>query len=222
MGSDGGLEIEEIIRICERFFGMDGFGKRGEVPSLRERKEHLDVAKEYEEQGDHAKALKKYKDAVCIDFAITHKVIEIILKMEKEPPIGDEYRFSRISQHKYFPEGFTLSMLQNLCIIRGCDYLPKVIKELRRLNSEGNSIKFQEPYNGEDTYEAAFVKAKLTFQHQSVYDPSTGCIVALNDIPNDVAAAHDDLNFLGPLIPDNIAEGIATGKRHLITYVELE
>jgi exonuclease-1 len=57
-------------------------------------------------------------------------------------------------------------------------------------------------------YEANFKRAIWAFKFQRVYDPSTEDIVHLSGIPHDLS---DDLDFLGPWLPQDVAKGIALG-----------
>ncbi len=72
-------------------------------------------------------------------------------------------------------------------------------------------------------YEADFQRALWTFRHQRVYCPAARAVVHLRPLPPGgladgvlVLAAlpskeEADLPFLGPMLPDSVAQGIATG-----------
>ena len=81
-------------------------------------------------------------------------------------------------------------------------------------------------YNGTSVpreYEAQVQLAIWTFRHQLVFDPASRRLVHLNPLPagglaNDVAQLPpatqldpENLEFLGPALPDDIAAGIAAG-----------
>lgn len=76
-------------------------------------------------------------------------------------------------------------------------------------------------------YEKEFLKAELTFQHQRVYCPNTRSITTLNPLPQNLLAGFDldcstefleNLDFLGPVLDDEIACGVAEGILNPITY----
>ncbi|XP_057949095.1 exonuclease 1 [Malania oleifera] len=165
-------------------------------------------------------AVSKQVDAVITEDSdlIPFGCPRIIFKMDKFGQ-GVEFRYSMLHQNKEINfTGFTKQMLLEMCILSGCDYLQslpgmglkrahalikkfksydKVIKHLRY------SIASVPPL-----YEESFKKAIWTFQHQRVYDPITEDIVHLSDLSDD---SGDDLDFLGPLLPQHIAKGIAKG-----------
>uniref|UniRef100_K3X2F3 Uncharacterized protein n=1 Tax=Globisporangium ultimum (strain ATCC 200006 / CBS 805.95 / DAOM BR144) TaxID=431595 RepID=K3X2F3_GLOUD len=69
-------------------------------------------------------------------------------------------------------------------------------------------------------YEAEFENAKLTFRHQRVYDPKAQKIVSLTPLPESVELSTSDgtaLDFLGPILSDDIGRAIAEGDMDPIT-----
>ncbi|XP_022139995.1 exonuclease 1 isoform X2 [Momordica charantia] len=138
----------------------------------------------------------------------------IIFKMDKFGQ-GVEFRYEMLQKNRDLSlAGFTKQMILEMCILSGCDYLQSLpgmglkrahalIKKfvIRHLRYSTVSV----PH----LYEESFKKAMLTFQHQRIYDPITEDIVHLSRISNDMG---DDLDFLGPSIPQHIAKGIAEGE----------
>lgn len=76
-------------------------------------------------------------------------------------------------------------------------------------------------------YEQEFLKAELTFQHQRVYCPNTRKLTTLTPLPHNLFAGFDldcstdfldNLDFLGPILDDEIARGVAEGILNPVTY----
>jgi exonuclease-1 len=133
---------------------------------------------------------------------------------------------------------FSLDMLRHMCILSGCDYLDSIPKmglktahryisayhtPDRALNAIKTSGSFAMPLD----YEKKFYMADMAFLYQRVYDPRTKQIVSLMPFPDkessemgsiwknigfSVPGQDSDLNFLGALIDQITAEGIALGK----------
>lgn len=123
-----------------------------------------------------------------------------------------------------------------MCILSGCDYLAPLggigLKTLHKyflkyktldrvlyaLRREANKLITKE-------YETEFLKAELTFQHQTVYCPIEKRLVHLNPLPENIKSnmdietdqSFDDLNFLGPILDPVMAVGIAEGCINPIT-----
>ena len=132
--------------------------------------------------------------------------------------------------------GFSHEMFSQMCILSGCDYLdlasigPKkahalikkhldFVRACRSLRFTGTSIPTD--------YEQNFQRCLWVFRHQRVYCPKSRSIVHVQPLPTggigaanvDVMAAipcsslgDSGLDFLGPLINDEIARGIAEGR----------
>lgn len=75
------------------------------------------------------------------------------------------------------------------------------------------------------SYEADLQRALWTFRHQRVVDPATRRMVHLQPLPDGGLAAAaaqlpaavtqldpNELDFLGPLLPDAVVRGIASGE----------
>lgn len=131
---------------------------------------------------------------------------------------------------------YAIMQFRQMCIISGCDYLPPLgglgIKTLHKfflkyktldrvlyaLRREANKVIGEE-------YERELVKAELTFQHQRVFCPEKRTLVSLHPLPADIHSVldietdlvFDNLDFLGPLLPDDIAVGIAEGRLNPMT-----
>ena len=83
-------------------------------------------------------------------------------------------------------------------------------------------------------YEQELLKAEFTFQHQRVYCPKSRKMTTLLPLPSNGLFAFDldcssdflqNLDFLGPLLADDVAQGIAEGRLNPITlepFVQLK
>ncbi|XP_050287547.1 exonuclease 1 isoform X2 [Quercus robur] len=142
----------------------------------------------------------------------------IIFKMDKFGQ-GVEFQHSMLQQNKEISfAGFTKQMLLEMCILSGCDYLQSLpgmglkrayalIKKFKSYDKVIKHLRYS-TVSIPPSYEESFRKAILTFQHQRVYDPINEDIVHLSDISDNIG---DDLDFLGPLISQQTAKGIAKG-----------
>ncbi|KAH7690320.1 XPG/Rad2 endonuclease protein [Dioscorea alata] len=125
----------------------------------------------------------------------------IIFKMDKSGQ-GVEFKSSMLRENKDLDlTSFTKTMLLEMCIFSGCDYLQSIpaigLKRahalVQKFKSYAKVIKHLR-YNSvavPPNYEEAFKKAIGTFQHQRVYDPRKEDIVHLSDIPRDFALDLD-------------------------------
>ncbi|XP_048141654.1 exonuclease 1 isoform X1 [Rhodamnia argentea] len=153
----------------------------------------------------------------------------IIFKMDKFGQ-GVEFQYSKLQQNRELSfAGFTKQMILEMCILSGCDYLQSLpgmglktahalIKKFRAYDKVIKHLKYTSG-SVPPTYEELFRKAILTFQHQRVYDPISEAIVHLYDISN---VADDELEFLGPSIPQHVARGIAEGDLDPFTKVPFQ
>ena len=136
---------------------------------------------------------------------------------------------------------FSQEMVRVLCVGAGCDYLQSVknvgIKNcykllvttksaaglLKKMRLQGLlPLTFVAGGSGVLEYEEAFYKALLTFKHQVVYDPRTKQTVhlspvSLEDLPSCLrkgarTLGDVDLSFLGSLLPETQARGVAEGR----------
>ncbi|XP_031276249.1 exonuclease 1-like [Pistacia vera] len=165
-------------------------------------------------------AISRQVDAIITEDSdlIAFGCPRIIFKMDKFGQ-GVQFQYSMLQKNKDLSfAGFTKQMVLEMCILSGCDYLQSLpgmgLKRAHALISKFKSYEKVIKHLKYSTvsvpplYEESFKKALLTFQHQRVYDPITEDIVHLSDISN---SNGDDLDFLGPLIPQPIAKGIAQG-----------
>ncbi|XP_044461272.1 exonuclease 1 [Mangifera indica] len=165
-------------------------------------------------------AISRQVDAIITEDSdlIAFGCPRIIFKMDKYGQ-GVQFQYSMLQKNKDLSfAGFTKQMVLEMCILSGCDYLQSLpgmgLKRAHALISKFKSyekvikhLKYS-TVSVPPSHEESFKKALLTFQHQRVYDPITDNIVHLSDISG---SNDDDLDFLGPLIPQHIAKGIAQG-----------
>ncbi|KAJ8761987.1 hypothetical protein K2173_006589 [Erythroxylum novogranatense] len=153
----------------------------------------------------------------------------IIFKMDKYGQ-GVEFQQSRLHQNKEINfSGFTKQMLLEMCILSGCDYLQSLpgmgLKRAHALITKFKSHDKIIKHLRYTTvcvppgYEESFRKAIMTFQHQRVYNPDNENIVYMSHVSDDPGYA---LDFLGPLIPQHIAKGIAKGELDPFTQMPFQ
>ncbi|CAO2823458.1 unnamed protein product [Amaranthus hypochondriacus] len=166
-------------------------------------------------------AITKQVDAVITEDSdlIAFGCPRIIYKMDKYGQ-GVEFQFHKLQYNKDLNfTGFTIDMIQEMCILSGCDYLSSLPgMGLKRAHSLISKFKtFQKVIKHlryccvavPSLYEESFKKAKLTFRHQRVYDPIKEDIVNLTDVSDN---NDGDLDFLGPLLPQQVVRAIAKGE----------
>ncbi|KAJ4849968.1 hypothetical protein Tsubulata_004862 [Turnera subulata] len=165
-------------------------------------------------------AVNKQVDAVITEDSdlIPFGCPRIIFKMDKYGQ-GVEFQYSRLQRNKELSfSGFNHNMLLEMCILSGCDYLSSLpgmglkrahalIVKFKSYDKVIKHLKYS-TVSVPPTYEELFKKAILTFQHQRVYDPVSENIVHLSDTSDHVG---DDLDFLGPSMPQDTAKAIAEG-----------
>ncbi|XP_010538228.1 PREDICTED: exonuclease 1 [Tarenaya hassleriana] len=165
-------------------------------------------------------AVTKQVDAVITEDSdlIPFGCPRIIFKMDK---FGQavEFRASMLHRNKDLSfSGFSNQMLLEMCILSGCDYLQSLpgmgLKRahalITRFKSYDRVIKHLKYNTGSvpPLYEESFRKAILTFKHQRVYDPKIEDIAHLSVMSESLV---EDSEFLGPMLPQYIAKGIAQG-----------
>ncbi|KAF9434990.1 Rad2 nuclease [Entomortierella beljakovae] len=120
---------------------------------------------------------------------------------------------------------WTMTEIRHMCILAGCDYLPSIhgvgIKTaqrlLRRFKNYERVIRHMRMENTSAKisadYEESFLKADLTFLYARVYDPISKSMVHLNTVPEylEQLIQTSDYDFIGPILEESIAQGIATG-----------
>ncbi|KAL2931105.1 Exonuclease 1 [Bienertia sinuspersici] len=176
-------------------------------------------------------ALTKQVDAVITEDSdlIAFGCPRIIYKMDKYGQ-GVEFQFQKLQFNKDLNfMGFTNEMIQEMCILSGCDYLPSLPgMGLKRAHSLISKFKAYEKvikhlrYSSvavPPLYEESFKKAVLTFRHQRVFDPNKEDIVHLTNIPDNI---DGDFEFLGPLMPQQMAKAIAKGELDPITKLPFQ
>ncbi|XP_076888189.1 exonuclease 1-like [Bidens hawaiensis] len=165
-------------------------------------------------------AISKHVDAVITEDSdlIPFGCPRIIYKMDKYGQ-GVEFQYSKLQNNEELNfTGFTKQMILEMCILSGCDYLQSLpgmglkrahalIKKFKSYDKVIKHLKFS-GIIVPPVYEESFRKAIMTFQHQRVYDPVTEDIVYLSNFSDNI---EEDLDFLGPLIPQKLAKGIASG-----------
>ncbi|KAK9918966.1 hypothetical protein WJX75_008347 [Coccomyxa subellipsoidea] len=135
--------------------------------------------------------------------------------------------------------GFTPDMFLEMCILAGCDFL-NALSSIGIKKAHGHIRKYKTfirvckslRFSGVKVpreYESEFQRALWTFRHQRVYCPTAHAMVHLRPLPPGgladgvlVLAAlpskeEADLPFLGPMLPDAVAEAIAVGDLDPIT-----
>ncbi|XP_019169233.1 PREDICTED: exonuclease 1 [Ipomoea nil] len=176
-------------------------------------------------------AVSKQVDAIITEDSdlIAFGCPRIIYKMDKYGQ-GVEFQFSMLQQNKELNfTGFTKQMVLEMCILSGCDYLQSLpgmgLKKahalMKKFRSYDKVIKHLK-YNTvavPPLYEESFKKAMMTFLHQLVYDPVTEDLVHLSELP---AGADEDIEFLGPMLPPEVAKGIARGDLDPLTKLPFQ
>ncbi|KAG2601123.1 exonuclease 1 isoform X2 [Panicum virgatum] len=165
-------------------------------------------------------SINKLVDAVITEDSdlIPFGCSRIIFKMDKFGQ-GVEFQITRLERNRELDfNGFTRQMLLEMCILSGCDYLPSLpgmgVKRahalIQKLKCHEKVIKHLRytAVSVPPQYEENFKKAIWAFKFQRVYDPATEDIIHLSSVPYDLT---EDLEFLGPWLPQDIAKGIALG-----------
>ncbi|XP_062207052.1 exonuclease 1-like isoform X2 [Phragmites australis] len=176
-------------------------------------------------------SVNKLVDAVITEDSdlIPFGCSRIIFKMDKFGQ-GVEFQITRLERNRELDfNGFTRQMLLEMCILSGCDYLPSLpgmgVKRahalIQKLKCHEKVIKHLR-YSAVSVpphYEENFKRAIWAFKFQRVYDPATEDIVHLSSVPHDIS---EDLEFLGPWLPQNVAKGIALGNIDPLTMEPFE
>jgi len=170
---------------------------------------------------------------------IAYGVNRIIYKMGRS---GDGFLISR--KNLGAVEGlalshFTQDMLQLMSIIAGCDFFPGVrglgvkkahemVKRYRTLDRVFWHLRNNPKFQVEQQDFEKMAKALLTFKYQRVYDHRCKKLAYLTPLLESDPLVHSmmkvdpNLSFLGPLIPNEIVEGIALGRLHPCTWESME
>lgn len=122
--------------------------------------------------------------------------------------------------------GWTSDLFRQMAILSGCDYLPSItgmgLKNAHRLLHRYKTVKkvlqairLEGKLRIPPDYIAQFEQAEKTFIYQRVYDPRAQTLTTLN--PIDIDDAGDDadadavMTYIGPMMSDAEARGIACG-----------
>lgn len=117
--------------------------------------------------------------------------------------------------------GWTGPQFAAMCVLAGCDYADSIdgvgIRKAHAVATNGccprqvlRAARMQ--FNLSSTCERQLERALLTFLYQTVYCRLLGQTRHLVHPPDDVMKRHDDLDFLGKFLPDDIATGIAEAR----------
>ena len=131
--------------------------------------------------------------------------------------------FGKIKDFK----NWTLEKFRHMCILSGCDYVSSIhgigLKTATKyLQGNINGYKLIESWkkfgklvkapNVPTGYLEEFTRADLTFLHQRVFDPVSNSLVCLTPVNKNDGIDWDTVDYIGPLITNDIACGIAYGE----------
>ena len=123
---------------------------------------------------------------------VAHGCPVVLLKTERDGSCV-ELRFADLPANSEVSfVGFTASMVLEMCVLSGCDYLPSLpglgIKRahalIRRYRTAARALRHLrfEGVHVPAGYEAGFTRALWTFRHQRVWDPTTRAMTHLHDL----------------------------------------
>lgn len=126
--------------------------------------------------------------------------------------------------------GWTDEEFRRMAILSGCDYLASInkmgLKTAYRLVRKHKTIEkilrmlqFDGQYHVPNGYLDAFRQAELTFLHQRVFCPLTNSLVLNTDTDGNVK--EEDMPFIGSVVEQDIAIGVARGDLCPMTKAEL-
>eukprot|EP00039_Didymoeca_costata_P015251 m.255754 g.255754 ORF g.255754 m.255754 type:complete len:534 (-) comp16184_c0_seq25:3009-4610(-) len=154
----------------------------------------------------------------------------LIYKMDQNGEgieVRSEYLHADLSPSTIQLHDWPFSKIRQLCILSGCDYLPSVsgvglknaYKYLRDYGDVERAIEaIKCSYSVPKDYSQQFKQAEATFLYQKVWDPVENKLTTLHPIPGD--QTDSSMDFAGPLLPHELAEGIATGLVDPITKLK--
>lgn len=125
-------------------------------------------------------------------------------------------------------DGWNQHMFRQMCILSGCDYLPKhskethiagiglskafkLIKEHRTASNALVHLDNKDAAQIPPNYTEAVRRADLTFQHQLCYCSDTETLRPLHPYPDDLDLS-EDLTFAGAMLPASQAKDLAEGR----------
>jgi len=153
---------------------------------------------------------------------VAHAVPRTCFKMQRDGG-GKEVALARLPACEELSLGhWSAEMVLNMCILAGCDYLPSLpgvgikgahdlVRRTRTTERLLAMLRFEHAARMPEGYEAGLARARLTFLHQRVWDPRERRLTTVTPLPPGIDAASGELDFLGPWLPQGVAEGIATG-----------
>ncbi|KAJ3344055.1 Rad2 nuclease [Gonapodya sp. JEL0774] len=140
----------------------------------------------------------------------------VLCKLDKDGRV-DEYvssRLSQVQQGEFVLGGrFTHDKFRWMCILAGCDYLKGIPgmglkKAYRAVKNAIRSSSYQ--YRFPQRYADEFRRAERTFLYQRVFDPRSGQLVTLNELPESIRA--EEMPYIGENLPPTVAKAIAEGR----------
>ncbi|KAL3662575.1 hypothetical protein V7S43_012428 [Phytophthora oleae] len=164
------------------------------------------------------------EDSDCLPFGCQM----VLFKMDRDN-VAQEIQTANLKKNKGMSfHMFTEQMFLEMCIFSGCDYLPSIPgfglkKAYTAMKQHGSftkiirALRLEGKVRVPDTYEDDFRKAVLTFRHQRVYCPTKKEMVPLTPIPANVLETDPSMNFVGPVLPSDVAKSIADGDMDPIT-----
>jgi len=155
----------------------------------------------------------------------------VLFKLDKQTGVGqmlsNEDIFSKpISSDLDFRD-LDKEMFLWMCILSGCDYLPSVkgvglkkaytlVRRHRDLGRLIRALRFEMGTAVPPTYEQDFRLAILTFLHQTVFDVDKRTLVPLTPFG---VLEHGDMDYVGPLLTEEIGCLIADARIDPVTHV---
>lgn len=228
-----------ISEACEYYYKAIDITSELYIPLIQELRSHqIDyVVAPYESDAELGFLYRNN----YVDFVITEDSDILVfgcrcVLFKLDGGVGEEIDMGRLSQCKTLDFcGWTHDMFTYMCILCGCDYLKRlrgvgVVKAYNAVNlgRQPSEIFAQlrmktviPPeyfllYFIQCSYEEGFLKAVFTFRHQTVYDPKSRSTVPLMPYPPSIQANPPE--YLGPLLPQEIAEETAAGVLHPTTH----
>ncbi|GAA6027562.1 hypothetical protein JCM8097_007924 [Rhodosporidiobolus ruineniae] len=150
----------------------------------------------------------------------------VLFKMDGEGNCVSISRDDFSKCREYNLAGWSDAQFRQMAILSGCDYLDSVVglglktayRLIRKYETPQKVIQFvrlEGQLNVPRNYLDEFRRAELTFLHQHVFDPVKRQLVHLHPLPDEMSL--DDLPFIGPLLDEDFARGIAEGTIDPIT-----
>lgn len=162
-----------------------------------------------------------------------------IFKMDAEGN-GDEVLLQDLPNCRNLDlQGWNQELFQQMCVMAGCDFckgLPGIgikrahthIRRARDFLLALRALRF-DGVRVPQGYEIKFQRALWTFRHQRIYcprqrevfylsEPAGGSLAASAAVPQAAELMEGEADFLGPWLPVHVAQGIAEGRLHPVTY----